>query len=155
MSEQDPSGDDSSPANAADPAHYVSRRRVLYKVLLFQLKLLADGVRDIILSPLSIIAMIMGLVMGNKKPDKYFNRLLKFGRRSDMWINLFDTYKGKYTSDAWIAPLEDRVKQKYAENVDEQHWMSRGSKRVNAALDHVNSEIEGNKSPTAGTPREK
>lgn len=155
MSKQGPRVDVSSKAAPADPAHHVSRRRVVYKVFLFQMKLVADGVRDIILSPLSIIAMLMGLVAGNKDPDKYFNRLLKFGRRSDMWINLFDTYEGKHTSDAWIAPLEDRVKQKYADRVDEEHWVSRSSKRVNAALDHVNSEIKANKHPAADEQEEK
>ena len=128
--------------------HHESRRRVLYRVFLFQLKLLADGVRDIILSPVSIIAALMGLIAGNKEPDKYLNRLMKFGHRSDIWINLFDTHKGKYTSDAWIAPLEARMKRKYSDNVDHEHWISRGGRRVNDALDHVNSELEAKKGPS-------
>ena len=155
MSEQSPPEDDSSQAVAENPAHHVSRRRVMYKVMLFQLKLLADGVRDIILSPLSIIAMLIGLFAGDRNPDKYFNRLLKFGRRSDMWINLFDMHKGKHTADAWIAPLEDRLKRKYSDSVDDQHWMSRGSKRMNTALDHVNSEIESKRRSIEGEQEEK
>jgi len=132
----------------SDNKHHESRRRVLYRVFLFQLKLLADGLRDIILSPVSIIAALMGLLAGNKDPDKYLNRLMEFGRRSDIWINLFDTHMGENTSDAWIAPLEERMKRKYSDNVDEQHWIYRSGKRVNDALDHVNLEIEAKKRPS-------
>jgi len=128
--------------------HHESRRRVLYRLFLFQLKLLADGIRDIILSPVSIIAVLMGLIAGNKDPDKYLNRLMKFGQRSDVWINLFDMHEGKETSDAWIAPLEVRMKQKYSDAIDDQHWISRSGRRMNNALDHVNSEIDSKKKPS-------
>jgi len=132
-------------SSALEAEHHVSRRRVMRRMFLFQFKLLADGVRDLILSPLSILAVLLGLIAGNKEPDKYFNRLLRFGRRSDIWINLFDAHKGKHTSNAWIAPIEEKMKQKMSETVDEEHWVSRSSRKVHTALDYVNSEIEAKK----------
>jgi len=54
-----------------------------------QLKLLADGIRDAILIPLSLVAALVGLVEGGKNCDEKFRRVIKLGKRSERWINLF------------------------------------------------------------------
>jgi len=54
-----------------------------------QLKLLADGIRDAILIPVSLLATLIGLVEGGEKCDEKFRRVVKLGRRSERWINLF------------------------------------------------------------------
>lgn len=54
-----------------------------------QLKLLADGFRDAMLIPISIVAAIVGLVRGGENCDEEFRRVIKLGRRSERWINLF------------------------------------------------------------------
>lgn len=55
----------------------------------FQLKLLADGLRDAILIPFSLLAALIGLAEGGKNCDEKFRRVVKLGRRSEQWINLF------------------------------------------------------------------
>ncbi len=56
----------------------------------FQVKLVADGLRDLILVPTSLIAGIVSLVKGeNGKPGPQFYHLLGFGQQTERWINLF------------------------------------------------------------------
>lgn len=54
-----------------------------------QLKLLADGFRDAMLIPVSILAALIGLLRGGEECDREFRRVIKLGRRSERWINLF------------------------------------------------------------------
>jgi hypothetical protein len=63
---------DQEPADA-----HVSRLQLLWDVTLFQFKLLFDGLRDLLLSPLSIISAVIGLVAGGEEPDRYFKQLLR------------------------------------------------------------------------------
>ena len=56
---------------------------------LLQIKLLADGFRDAVLIPVSLIAALIGLSRGGDNPDREFRRIIKLGRRSERWINLF------------------------------------------------------------------
>jgi hypothetical protein len=90
------------------------RWRLLRDVLAFQFKLLLDGLRDILLSPISIGAAMWGLFTSSTDPGKYFYRLLKLGHRSDRWINLFSTYDDddvdrSQTSDAFVRKAESIV----------------------------------------------
>jgi hypothetical protein len=61
--------------------------------LLFQLKLLADGLRDFLLVPVSIGATIVGLLRSGTQPEREFERVLDFGRQTERWINLFGTHE--------------------------------------------------------------
>ena len=54
-----------------------------------QLKLIADGFRDALLIPVSLIATLLGLLRGGEDCDLEFRRVIKLGRRSERWINLF------------------------------------------------------------------
>jgi hypothetical protein len=61
--------------------------------LLFQLKLLADGMRDFLLVPVSIVATIVGLLRSGTEPEREFEQVLEFGRQTERWINLFGTHE--------------------------------------------------------------
>ncbi len=61
--------------------------------LLFQLKLLADGLRDFLLVPVSIGATIAGLLRSGTDPEREFEQVLDFGRQTERWINLFGTHE--------------------------------------------------------------
>ena len=80
------------PKRSSDNRPIPSRWQLLRDVLAFQFKLAIDGLRDVILSPISIIAALVGLVSERKNPGKHFYRLLEMGHRSDRWINLFNAY---------------------------------------------------------------
>lgn len=66
-----------------------SHRRLLVDVLIFQVKLAMDGLRDLLLSPLSLLAALLGAVTDFERPGRYFYSILRIGRRSDRWIGLF------------------------------------------------------------------
>ncbi len=64
-----------------------TRWELLRDIFTFQVKLAIDGLRDLLLSPLSLMAgLIGGLLLGDRK---MFYRLVHMGRRSERWINLF------------------------------------------------------------------
>ena len=54
-----------------------------------QLKLIADGFRDALLIPISLVAALVGLLRGGEDCDREYRRVIKLGRRSERWINLF------------------------------------------------------------------
>jgi hypothetical protein len=84
-----------------------------------QVKLLADGARDALLIPLSIIATLVGLARGGDQPDTEFRRVIKFGRRSERWINLFGHQRplGREhpagSLDQLLERVEDAVMEQY------------------------------------------
>lgn len=66
------------------------RWTLIRDVAVLQVKLLVDGLRDLILVPLSLIAGIVSLASGEKGvPGTQFYRLLGVGKQSEVWINLF------------------------------------------------------------------
>jgi hypothetical protein len=62
---------------------------VFRDVLLFQGKLLVDGLRDLVLSPISIGAALVDLLVPGDDGGKRFYSVVRFGRRTERWINLF------------------------------------------------------------------
>ena len=91
------------------PPHHDARMRLIWEVALFQCKLAAGGIRDLFLSPISIVATILGLVAGGDQPDVYFRRVQRFGRRSDLWLNVFGHHHRSQTADSMVRPFEEKV----------------------------------------------
>ena len=114
-----------------------TRLQLLLDVFVFQFKLAADGLRDILLSPLSIISAIMGLVAGGDDPYRYFRDLLRFGRRTEIWINLFGYRKHAGTSDDFIAPIKDKVMNEAQSNP----WISKAGSELNRTLDQFGDQM--------------
>ena len=56
---------------------------------IFQIKLLADGIRDALLIPISLVAGALGILRGGEGCDREFREVIRLGRRSERWINLF------------------------------------------------------------------
>ena len=68
----------------------MDNRTLIRDLIVFQFKLVADGLRDVALVPLSIAAAIISLLSTRDgKPGTQFYSLLGVGRQSDHWINLF------------------------------------------------------------------
>ena len=71
-----------------------SRRVLIRDVAVFQVKLVVDGLRDLILVPLSLVVGLVSLASGEKGvPGTQFYRLLGVGKQSELWINLFGAMK--------------------------------------------------------------
>lgn len=92
------------------PGHW----QVFRDLLAFQFKLALDAVRDLLLSPISIITVIAGLVSRQDNPGKHFYDLLRVGHKSDRWINLFGTADSdgedsRISSDTYVKKFEDLV----------------------------------------------
>ncbi len=63
-------------------------------VAVLQVKLLIDGLRDLILIPAALIVGIVSLIkIKHGEPGPQFYRLLALGKRSEHWINLFGALK--------------------------------------------------------------
>jgi hypothetical protein len=87
----------------------------LRTLLVFQIKLYIDAFRDLFLSALSLGAFIIDLVQQNTGENTYFNRVLKFGRKTEVTINLFNQYNRDEQSgtsvDSILQEVEDRIKE--------------------------------------------
>lgn len=96
---------------------------LLRDVLAFQGKLLVDGAKDILLSPISIGAAILDFISGDENRGQNFYKVILLGRRTERWIGLFsaadhldDEATGKADPkgmDALVKRLEGVVVQEY------------------------------------------
>ena len=94
-------------------ARRLSRLQLLINLGIFQLKLLMDGIRDILLVPIALGCGLFGIIFGGNHPDRWFNQLLDYGRRSDRFINLFNQHQNhsdsQPTSDEMLAPYREKL----------------------------------------------
>ena len=65
------------------------RWQLLRDTLAFQLKLVLDALRDLVLSPLSLVAALVDLVFAGSRKPGYFYAVLRLGQRSEHWIDLW------------------------------------------------------------------
>jgi len=128
---------DGSNDEAAGEDRNTSRLQLLLDVVVFQFKLAADGLRDLVLMPLAILSALMGLVAGGDDPHRYFRDVLRLGRRTEVWINLFGRRTHSGTSDELISPIRDRVMSEARSNP----WLSRTGEELNRKLDRVGERV--------------
>jgi hypothetical protein len=64
-------------------------RVLLRDLVIFQVKLALDGIKDVVLSPLSIVATLLDLVLGPPASGPRLYRVLRIGERFDLWLNLY------------------------------------------------------------------
>lgn len=85
----DPENDNSlksPPPATANVDHWT----VIRDAAVFQVKLVIDGFRDLVLIPASFVAAVMSLFSSrNGRPGPQFYRLLAVGKQSERWIDLF------------------------------------------------------------------
>ena len=72
------------------PEEAGSRWELIRDVLVFQLKLGIDALRDVALVPISLVAAVVDLATGGDRPENFYE-VVRLGRRSERWINLFGT----------------------------------------------------------------
>jgi hypothetical protein len=95
------------------------RSELIRNTLVFQLKLMADGFRDLVLLPVSLVATIIGLLRGGDEPEREFLQVIEMGRESEEWINLFGNHDVPENShavasiDALFTKVEKTLKQHY------------------------------------------
>ena len=104
-----------------------SRAELIRDAVFFQGKLLLDGVRDVVLVPISIVAALIDLVAGERPAGRRFYGVVQLGRRSEHWINLFGAAARSPHANRWdhgeesvrlddlVEQVEKVVKDQYAE----------------------------------------
>lgn len=65
------------------------RWTLIRDIAVLQVKLIVDGLRDFILVPVSLVTGIVSLVKSEHGTDNSFYDLLRLGKKSEHWINLF------------------------------------------------------------------
>ncbi len=76
-------------ANTGTAAQSPDRWMLIRDVAVLQVKLVFDGLRDLVLVPVSILMAIISLVKGGDRPGPQFYDLMHLGKESEHWINLF------------------------------------------------------------------
>jgi len=86
-----------------------ARWRLLRDLGVLQVKLVVDGLRDIILVPASLVAGIISIASSKDgSPGLQFYHLLAWGRESEIWINLFGAVKNSPEEIKVPQPFGDR-----------------------------------------------
>ncbi|MEM6514522.1 MAG: hypothetical protein AAF660_16040 [Pseudomonadota bacterium] len=93
------------------------RWTLIRDVAVLQVKLVADGLRDLVLVPVSLIAGLVSIFASNPEDRTTFYRVVCMGKQSEKWINLFGVYdnapqslKDEYQfDDGGIDDLVDKV----------------------------------------------
>ncbi len=89
----------------------VTTSQALRHLIVFQMKLGADAIRDLLMSPVSVLVFAVDAIRKPTLEDSLYLRLMLLGRKSDRIINLFDEHKdaGHFTVDQAVEELEELV----------------------------------------------
>ncbi len=135
---------------AEKPPTYESRWQLLRDMLVFQLKLFIDGLRDVILLPISLVAGVGGLLLQRDDPGRWFNKVLVWGRQSEAWINLFGRRRfagrGKGNLDKLVAQVESRVVEQYQRG----GVTAQAKQVIDKTLDALNESLQDSVSTSDG-----
>jgi hypothetical protein len=129
----------------------IDRWTLMRDVFVFQGKLLLDGLRDLILSPLSIGAAIIALIVGGERPGRHFYDLLYMGKRTEKWINLFGATDNVspppfHAEDAEsVDALVDRLEQVARRQYEKGGLTHNAKQAVDRALDAVDRGLKQKK----------
>jgi hypothetical protein len=102
------------------PANPDDRWNFVRDVMVFQLKLLLDNVRDLVLMPVSLVAALIDLVFRGEREGALFYKVLRWGQHSEAVIDVYSAIEHHqasdfkisrdYTVDGVIARLEGVLK---------------------------------------------
>ena len=115
-------------------------------VMVFQLKLLLDNVRDLVLMPVSLVAAVIDLVLRGEREGERFYRVLQWGSHSEEVIDVYSAIKHHepgdfkvsrdYTVDGVIARLESVLKRE----VDKGGTAASVKAAMDKAIDQLHAE---------------
>jgi len=127
-----------------------ARSEVIRDAFVIQLKLIVDGVRDLLLMPLVVIATLSGLIMHREQPGRYLYRLLSYGKASENWIGLFeeaekDTMEPldlkEHSLDVLVKKTQTALESKYINEEKKKKLLD----KLNHALDEINTKVNPEK----------
>src|SRR4051812_18990421 len=88
---------------------------LIKSVALLQLKVLLGAARDLAVGPAALVAAMIDLVLLKQQQPRFFNAALRFGERSDRWIDVWSGGRHpeddpRENVDALIARVEEVVR---------------------------------------------
>jgi hypothetical protein len=92
------------------------------KLVIFQVKLAFDAVRDLFLSPISFGCALFDIIKNNSDEQSYFKKLMVLGGKTDVWLNLFaqhDSIEEKSTTQAELVNTDQITSRKEQNNADQ------------------------------------
>ena len=113
-------------------------------IAVLQVKLVVDGLRDLILVPTSLIAGIVSLAKTKDgKPGTEFYTLVSVGRQSERWINLFgairnappEIVEARHFGDADIDEIVSRVESFVVDEYKRGGVTSQAKDRIEKAME--------------------
>ena len=125
------------------------RSTIIRNTVVFQLKLMADGFRDLVLLPISLIAALIGLLRGGDEPEREFLQVINVGRESEQWIDLFGNHavpenaNATASIDALFTKVEETLKQQYLAAGTSARAQAEIDEALQAALDKTKEQQSG------------
>ncbi len=133
--------DENLPAETPDSERWT----LIRDAAVLQFKLVVDGLRDFLLVPASLIAVVVSLATSKDgRPGPQFYQLLAFGKQTEQGINLFGAYKhapeeithgdhfGKMNIDQLVVRVESFVVDEYKRGGMTTHAKEQIDKALNA-----------------------
>lgn len=99
------------PLSKLDKDEPVPFKQAFRHLLFFQIKLFADAARDLLLSPISVLAFICDAIFSPLLKNSLSYKLMLAGRKTDRMINLFGEHSqsGEFTIDETVGELESAL----------------------------------------------
>ncbi len=139
------------PPTWSSPDDGVTTEVLLRDLIIFQVKLLLDGLKDIVLSPLSIAAVLWDLVPSRNAPrGRAFYQILKVGERFDLWLNLYNPSHaqrqdheglleaGAHSADSLMGKLEQLARAE----AKKKEWQGGGSTSLRGEKPRGGNDLE-------------
>ncbi len=111
-----------------------SRWPLIWAVGVFQLKLLVEGLKDIALFPLSMVAAGIDLLAGNSPERGLFATVLRAGRGFENWVNLFAAIETEQQRKSSLDAHLDQVEQVLRDQAKREDLTARARTAVDDAL---------------------
>lgn len=104
-----------------DPIVAHGKGTLIRDLLIFQVKLVLDAVKDLVLIKISIFAAVFDLLFGRPGRPLLFYGVLRLGERFDMWLSLYAPARdaegvedglfgaSEAGSDSFLGKLEELV----------------------------------------------
>ncbi len=126
-----------------DDRDWPDRWTLIRDIIVFQFKLFVDGIRDLILVPISLVLGMVSLLKGGERVGSEFYDLLRYGRHTDRAINLFGAAERVHDpeGDSEIPDLDGLVARVEGFVVDEYRRggiTAQAKDRLDQALDALN-----------------
>jgi len=153
-----------SPLPPPSRANSDDRWKFLRDVVVFQLKMLLDNLRDIVLMPVALVAALIDLILKGEREGARFYNVLRWGRHSEKVIDVYSAIEHDapdnfeigeaYTVDGVITRLENVV----AREVEKGGTAASIKSAMDRAIDQLHAGTGGARDAvvrTAGKLREK